>query len=59
MECWAKIQKSKKLVTGTTGFVGCYVASILVRMNDILGLNNEIIIHGRSLSKLINLYGKV
>lgn len=59
LECWAKIQKSKILVTGATGFVGCYVASILVRMNDILGLNNEIIIHGRSLSKLINLYGKV
>lgn len=59
LKCWAKIQKSKILVTGATGFVGCYVASILVRMNDILGLNNEIIIHGRSLSKLINLYGKV
>ena len=59
LKCWAKIQKSKILVTGATGFVGCYVASILVRINDILGLNNEIIIHGRSLSKLINLYGKV
>lgn len=59
LKCWAKIQKSKILVTGATGFVGCYVASILVRLNDILGLNNEIIIHGRSLSKLINLYGKV
>lgn len=28
-------------------------------MNDLLGLNNEIIIHGRSLSKLRKLYGKV
>lgn len=28
-------------------------------MNDILGLNNEIIIHGRKLSKLLRLYEKV
>lgn len=59
LKCWKKIKNSKILVTGGTGFVGCYVASILVRMNDILGLNNVILIHGRNVSKLRNLYGEV
>lgn len=59
LKCWKKIHNSKILITGGTGFVGCYVASVLVHMNDVLGLNNEIIIHGRSVSKLISLYGKV
>lgn len=59
LNCWKNIRKSRVLVTGGTGFVGFYIVCILISMNDKLHLGNEIIIHGRKLSKFKELYGNV
>lgn len=59
LRCWQNIRNSKILITGGTGFIGFYIVCILIRMNDKLKLKNEIIIHGRKISKLKELYGTI
>jgi nucleoside-diphosphate-sugar epimerase len=57
LSCWDEIRNSSILVTGATGFLGYYIVSSLLMLNDSLQLNNEIIVHGRNIDKVMRILG--